>query len=161
MKRVKFVSKHAENVVEGDRLGLMNGYPKISINGKSYYCHVLAFMMFCEKEWAARNPGEIVLHEKDDRMDFRPEMLRLGTQSDNTKDAYDNGKYDGTKTARMKCASYIDDVFEKEHNSRHEAARFIKSKGLSEASVKKILSMICRALSGRRDTAFGRTWVKQ
>ncbi|AGE56238.1 hypothetical protein PBCVNEJV1_254L [Paramecium bursaria Chlorella virus NE-JV-1] len=158
--RVKFITNHAENILEGDRLGLLNGYPNIRIDNKSYYCHVLAFMMFRETEWAARNPGEIVLHEKDDKLDFRPEKLRLGTQSDNTKDSYDNRKRDGTKTARMKCASYINGVFEKDYESQTAAAKFIKSKGLSNASVANVVSRICSALSGDCNTTYKRTWKK-
>ncbi|AGE56466.1 hypothetical protein PBCVNEJV1_883R [Paramecium bursaria Chlorella virus NE-JV-1] len=160
MNRMKYISKYAENVLESDRLGLNDGYPTIRVNKKQYLCHVLAFMMFRETEWATRNPGEIVLHEKDDKLDFRPDKLRLGTQSDNAKDAHDNGKFDGTKTARMKCASYIDGVFEKNHDSQHEAARYIKSKGLSKASVAIIRGKIGMALSGKSHTSYGRTWVK-
>ncbi|AGE53044.1 hypothetical protein PBCVFr5L_017R, partial [Paramecium bursaria Chlorella virus Fr5L] len=131
------------------------------INKKSYLCHVLAFMMFHQKEWKARNPGDIVLHEKDDKLDFRPEMLRLGTQSDNAKDAHDNGKHDGTKSARMKCASYVNGVFEKNHDSQTAAAEYIKSKGLSKVCVANIGRAIGMALSGTRDTAYGRTWKKR
>jgi hypothetical protein len=119
-------------------------------------------MLFRPEEWAAKKPGEIVRHEKDDKLDFRPDMLRLGTQSDNTKDAHDNGKYDGTKTARMKCASYVDGAFEKNHDSQTAAAEYIKSKGLSKASVANIRGAIGTVLSDKykNDTAYGRTWKK-
>jgi hypothetical protein len=44
----------------------------------------------------------MVLHEDDDKEDFRPHKLRLGTRSDNAKDAHDNGKFDSTKRTWVK-----------------------------------------------------------
>jgi len=155
MLRVKYVTNHAENVLEGDRLGLLNGYPMIVINGKNWYLHIVVFMTFFPNKWANKKPYEMVLHKEDDRMDFRPEMLRLGTQSENIKDAHDNGKYDGTLKARQKCESYIDGVFEKKHESQEDAAEYLRSNGCDKADQGNISS----ALSGERKTAYGRTWV--
>lgn len=61
----------------------------------------------------------MVLHEDDDKLDFRPHKLRLGTSSQNSRDAYNNGK----QSERVKCASYIDGVLEKEHLSQSDALR--------------------------------------
>ena len=154
MSRVKYITKHAENVLSGERLGLKSGYPKITINGRDCSCHVTAFKTFYPEVWAVKKPNEIVLHEEDDPMDFRPHKLRLGTQSENTNDAYDNGCYDGTKTERMRCVSYVNGVLEKEHYSQEDGAKYLKSIGYDKANK----SAICNVLCGNRKTAYGRTW---
>jgi len=159
MNRVKYITNHAENVLWGDRLGHVSGYPIVGINRKQCYCHILAFKTFYPKLWAAKKPGEMVLHEDDDKEDFRPHKLRLGTDSDNTKDAYDNGKRNDTKSARKRCASYIDGVLEKDdHLSLADAAEYLKSKGYSKASP----SGISMALSNKYkwNIAYDRTWEK-
>ena len=160
MNRVKYVTNHAENVLEGDRLGLRGGYPKIGIKGKNWCLHVVVFMTFFPDKWANKKPDEMVCHKEDNKMDFRPEMLYLGTASQNAKDAYDNGKYDGTLSARQKCASYIDGVFEKKHDSQEAAAEYLRSNGHKKANSGKI----SEALSGTRKNGnpkikYGRTWV--
>jgi hypothetical protein len=154
MNRVKYITKLAENVVSGDRLDRRGGYPKIFINGKTWFCHILAFMTFYPDEYAAKKTYEIVLHEDDDKLDFRPHKLRLGTRSENTNDAHMNRKYDGTKSARKKCASYIDGDFEKEYESRGDAVRYLKNIGYIKAKKGNIGS----AISGGLKTAYGRTW---
>jgi hypothetical protein len=157
LRRVKQITKHAVHVLWGDRLSHnANGYP---IFGNKQLCHVITFQTFFPELWAARKPGEKVLHEKDDKEDFRPHKLRLGTQSMNVKDAHDNGKYDGSKTERTKCASYVDGKFEKEHESQTTAAEYLKSKGCSKSKIKGIVTHIGMALSGDRKTAYGRTWA--
>ena len=156
MNRMKYVTKHAENVLSGDRLGLINGYPTININGKPWLCHILAFMTFFPDEWANKKPDEMILHEDDDRLDFRPHKLRLGSRSDNTNDAYNNGKYDGTKSARMKCMSYIDGIYELMHDSQDDAAKYLKSIGYKNAAT----SAIGKVLSGDRKSAYDRTWKR-
>ena len=152
MNRVKYITSHAENVLSGDRIGLKSGYPTIAPG----QCHILAFAAFFPEEYIAKNRCEIVLHNDDDKMDFRPHKLRLGTRGENTKDAYNNGCYDGTKRERMKCVSYLNDVFEKEHDSQHDAMRYLKIVGYYKATVGKISQVI----SGDRKTAYGRTWKR-
>lgn len=152
MNRVKCVTKYAENVISGERLGLDNGYPRFVLG----QCHILAFMTFFPEEYAARKPGEIILHEDDDRLDFRPQKLRLGTSSDNSTDAHDNGKHDGTKSMRMTCASYINGVLEKEHISQTDAAKYLKSRGFDKVSD----ANISKAMGGTYKSAYGRTWQK-
>jgi hypothetical protein len=154
MNRMKYITNHAENVLSGDRLGLSGGYPKIFINGKNWKCHILAFMTFFPDEYANKKPDEMVLHEDDDRLDFRPHKLRLGTQSENAIDAYDNGKRDGTKTARMKCVSYIDGVYEIMHDSQSDAEDYLRHIGYKKASYRNI----GKALNYNRKSAYDRTW---
>ena len=156
MNRVKYVTKHAENVLSGDRLGLRGGYPRIKINGKEWYCHILSFMTFSPEEYANKKPDEIVLHEDDDKMDFRPHKLRIGTSSENCIDAHNNGKHYGTKSSRMKCASYIEGEFEKEHESQSFAIRYLKTLGYEKASSTNISAVLIG--NGKQKTAYGRTW---
>ncbi|AGE57875.1 hypothetical protein PBCVNW6652_064R [Paramecium bursaria Chlorella virus NW665.2] len=161
MNRMKFITATgAENVLEGNSLCLAEGYPSVCINRKKWKCHILAFMMFREAEWELKKDDEMVLHEDDAKDDFRPHKLRLGTDSDNKKDANNNGKRDGAKTARMKCASYIDGVKEREFKSQTEAAEFIYSNKISKSNVDGIKCKICLALSGERLSAYKRTWKK-
>ncbi|AGE48971.1 hypothetical protein PBCVAP110A_886L [Paramecium bursaria Chlorella virus AP110A] len=157
MNRVKFITNHAENVMWGPRFGRSSsGYPVVNINGKICYCHILAFKTFYPELWAAKEPEEMVLHEVDNKEDFRPHKLRLGTHSDNGKDSHANGKRDGTKTARTKCASYINGEHEENHDSQHHAVEYLKTKGYLNA----FQGNISLALSGDRKTAYGRTWRK-
>jgi hypothetical protein len=151
MSRVKFITKHTTNVLSGERLGLAaDGYPN-NIMGE---CHIIAYKTFFPYEWSMKRPEEMILHKNDDKLDFRPQNLYLGTRSQNGMDAHENGCHDGTKRSRQKCASYIKGVFEKEHDSQHEAVRYLKSIGFSKAQHSKISMM----LSGDRKTAYKRTW---
>lgn len=158
MNRVKYITKHAENVLSDDRLGLLVGYPRININGKQRYCHILAFMTFFPEEYANKKPDEMVLHEDDDPLDFRPHKLRLGTRSSNSIDARNNDKHDGTKTARMKCVSYIGGIYEITHDSQDDAAKYLRYIGYEKASNKNI----SRALNNKyaSNFAYDRTWKK-
>ena len=152
MNRVKYITKYAENVLSGEQLGVDNGYPVITYG----LCHILVFKTFFPEKWAMKKSVEIVLHEDDDRLDFRPHKLRLGTRKDNGNDAHKNGCYDGTKSAMVRCASYIVDVFEKEHDSQNDAARYLISIGFEKASPGNISNVLC----GDRETAYGRTWKR-
>jgi len=154
MNRFKYITNHAENVLSGERLGLDNGYPTIYINGKQCLCHILSFMTFFPEEYANKKPNEMVLHEDDDRLDFRPHKLRLGTRSENAIDAHNNGKYDGTKRARIKCASYIDGVYELMHDSQTEAVKYLRHIGYDKA----YSTGISQAIRGIQKTAYDRTW---
>lgn len=157
MNRVKYITKFAENVLSGIRLGIRNGYPHIMIKGKKVECHKLSFMTFFPNEYANKKQGEIILHEDDNRLDFRPHKLRIGTQSENSHDAHNNGKHDDKKSARMRCASYVNDIFEKEYESQSDAVRYLKSIGYDKIST---VGHITEVLSGTRKFAYGRTWKK-
>ena len=156
--RMKFVTKHASNVLWGDRLGLNNGYPSVNINKKLIGCHVIAFKTFYPELWAAKKDDEGVLHENDDKTDFRPHMLRLGTQLMNLKDAHDNGKFAGKKTERVNCISYINGVFEKEHESHHDAAKYLRKNGSPKADRCHISKALTAFKNGETKKRYGRTW---
>lgn len=157
MNRVKYITKYAENVFSKKSIGTNgSGYPIVTINGSHLLCHILSFMTFFPDEYASKSPEEFVLHEDDNKLDFRPHKLRLGTQSENMIDAYKNGCYDETKSAMMKCASYIDGVFEKEHESQRSAVRYLKTIGYDNSKD----SNIGNVLNGSRKTAYGRSWKR-
>lgn len=157
MNRVKYITKHAENVLSGERLGIDKGYPTVYINGKHQPCHILSFMTFFPEEYSTKKVEDIILHEDDDKLDFRPHKLRIGTRSENMIDAHNNGCHDGKRSERSKCASYIDGVFEKEHVSQKEAVAYLKSIGYDKASK----SSICDAtdiFNDKNIKRYGRTW---
>ena len=152
-KRVKYVTKHASNVLDVSQLYTQDGYPSIQVNGKKRLIHILCLQAFYPEKYASIKPGEKVLHKEDDRHDFRPENLRLGTSSENGKDAHDNGKYDGTKSARKSYISFINDIKEKDHDSLHAAIRFLQENGYPKA--------ICSNIRGALGTCkirYDRTW---
>jgi len=159
MSRVKHVTKNAKNVLYGERLGLSSGgYPRININGKHCLCHLLAFESFFPFEYASKKSNEIILHQNDNKMDFRPHTLRIGTRPENGLDAHNNGKHYDTKTERNKCASYINNVFEKEHLSQRDAARYLISEGLDKATHGEISKALDAYKEGKIITRYGRTW---
>jgi hypothetical protein len=128
------VSKFARNVIDSTRFGFDNKYPRININGIQRYLHDVAFETYYPELYAAKKSEEMILHKFDDQLDFRPHSLRIGTRSENAKDAHDNGCYSGTKSARMKCCSYVDDVFEKLHESQDAAVKYLQENGYPTAN---------------------------
>jgi hypothetical protein len=160
MNRVKYVTaKGVDNVLSGDRLRLNgNGYPMIGINGRDWLCHILAFKSFFPAEYAMKKTEEIILHEDDDKLDFRPQKLRVGTTSVNSKDAHSNGKYDGKKSMRMKCASYVNGKLEKEHSSQSDAVIYLKSVGYEKSSRSGVRQALQEFVKGNVITRYDRTW---
>ena len=158
MNRVKCITNHTENVLSGDRLGLLDGYPRIMVNGKQWTCHILSFKTFYPDVWENKKQDEFVLHENDDRLDFRPHKLRLGTHSHNRTDAYDNGCYDNTLSERQKCTSYIKGIFEKEHESQADAERYLVSLGFEKARSGGIGQALKAFRDGQTVIRYGRTW---
>jgi hypothetical protein len=151
--RVKYVTKFASNVLNVTQLGLSNGYPMITINGKHYPTHHLCIQTFSPYDYEKKTNCDIIRHKKDDRLDFRPEHLMVGTRTQNMFDAHDNGKFIGTKTARKICVSYIDGIKEKTHDSLSDAVRYLKENGWSKARV----SNISRVVESNK-TMYKRVW---
>ncbi|ABU43917.1 hypothetical protein AR158_C372L [Paramecium bursaria Chlorella virus AR158] len=155
MKRVKYVTKYAANVFDISKLSTISGYPLIFINGRQWLVHIVCFQTFYPKEYAAMKPDDMILHEDDDPMDFRPEKLRIGTRSQNMKDSYDNGKRNDTKSARKPCISYVAGVREKEHISISEAVQYLKEHDWPKATSSGI-----RAGIENNRKAYDRMWYK-
>lgn len=158
MSRIKYVTKHAENVLYGTRLRLDNGYPTVCINGKHQGCHILAFKTFFPEEYVAMKTCEILLHKADDRLDFRPHNIRVGTISENSNDAHENGRYDGKQNARIKCSSYIGDELEKVYDSQTDAVRYLKTIGFKKAHGGKISLALKAFYEGKKSKRYGRMW---
>jgi hypothetical protein len=153
MNRVKYKTNNAENVLDVSQLCLQDGYPTIAVGNKSFLVHILCFEAFFPEEYAAMKPDELIRHKHDDPMDFRPENLLIGTQSQNMTDAHDNGKFNGTKAARKPVVSYVDGVREKEHLSISDAVRYLQKNEYEKA----IRACISIALENGSET-YGRTW---
>ena len=114
-----------EHVLTAEELYLLSGYPSKKIDGVLYLLHILVFQLWNPDLWKNKKEDEMVLHKKDNRLDFRPENLRLGTRSENGKDAHKNGKYDSTKSARQACIAYKDDEVVEDFKSLSDAARYL------------------------------------
>jgi hypothetical protein len=160
MNRVKRITSRVTNILYGDRLSLSNGYPTICINGTKYGCHVLSFKTFFPEEYNNKTPSEMVLHEDDNKLDFRPENLRLGNSTENAQSAHDNGKYNGKKSARMKCASYINGVLEQIYPSQKSAIRYLKTIGFDKISDAGICQVLQESDNNPEILRYGRTWRK-
>ncbi|ABT14617.1 hypothetical protein NY2A_B218R [Paramecium bursaria Chlorella virus NY2A] len=114
-----------EHVRTSEQLNLTSGYPCKKIDGVRHLLHVLVFQLWYPELWKNKKENEMVLHDKDNKLDFRPENLYLGTDSKNGIDAHDNGKRDGTKTARQPCVAYKDDEVIEEFKSMHDATKYL------------------------------------
>jgi hypothetical protein len=116
-------------------------------------------MTFFPDEWGAKKPEEIVKHVGDNRLDFRPHMLRIGTQNENAVESHDNGKHNGTKSARMRCVSYINGVLERVHDSQSAAGEYLKSIGYEKADNRSISHALKAFRDGKVVKIYGRTWT--
>lgn len=151
--RVKYRTPFAEHVLTSAELCKNHGYPVIRINDKQWKCHELSFMTFRPNEYASKKDEDIILHKNDDRFDFGPFRLRFGSRSENGTDAHDNGKFDNTKSARKPVMSFINGIFEKEHESIHAAARYMRENDYPRA----VATCVSRALR-ESIVYYGRTW---
>lgn len=145
--RAKYIMKHASIVY--DDFVSTSGYPSIKVNGQQKYIHRLVFEAF--------NPDvdkcEVVRHLDDNPKNFAPENLVAGTHSDNREDAYNNGSYDGTKSARRAVTSYINGMKERDFKSLVEAVEHLKENGHPKASKGNVhFGMITGKIR------YGRTW---
>lgn len=154
--RIAYVTRYTRNVIDATRFGFIGKYPKIQINGKHRLLHTVAFESYYPEAYVMMKTSEMILHKFDDRLDFRPDVLYIGDAKKNGTDAHDNGCRDGGQTARMPCFSYIDNVFEKRHESQDAAAKYLKVNGYPRAAS----SAICNALkSDKILTRYDRTWT--
>ena len=117
-------SGREERVRTSEQLSLQGGYPSKKIDGVNHKLHILVFQLWYPDLWANKKENDMVLHKKDNKLDFRPENLYLGPPSVNGKDAHDNGKYDGTKSARQACIAYGGDN-EISFKSISDAAKYL------------------------------------
>ena len=156
--RIAYVSTHTRNVIDETRFGFDKKYPVIRINGKSRRIHDVAFETFYPEEYAMKKPEEMILHKFDNKLDFRPHVLYIGDASMNGKDSHSNGCHDGTKTARRPCCSYINDVFERRHESLDAAEKYLRSNGHSKADHSAIHEALKTSVDNKVSVRYGRTW---
>jgi hypothetical protein len=152
--RVAYHTKNTRKVYSPDELSTLSGYPIIGINGKQRTVHSVILQTFRRKEYDAMKKGEMVLHENDDKMDCRIDKLRVGNRSQNARDAHDNGKYDGTKTARRPCVARKGDESHP-FDSIAEAVEWLRANTCYEKADKTSISA---CLNGKRKTAYGYIW---
>ncbi|AGE59575.1 hypothetical protein ATCVOR07043_922L [Acanthocystis turfacea Chlorella virus OR0704.3] len=110
-------------------------------------------MTFRPNEYASRLPSDIIMHKNDNKLDFNPFKLRLGSLSENGIDAHNNGRYNGMKKARKPVASYINGEFEKKHESIHDAIRYLKYIKYPKANIGNVYIALRDGV-----TRYGRTW---
>lgn len=123
--RMARVSSYARNVFSGDRFYLFNDYPTVYFNETHQRCHVIVFKTLFPEEYAARGI-KVVCHRDDDKTNFAPDNLYLGTAAENTSDSYKNGKHDGKGSAQRPVVSFVSGVFEKHHDSYADAERYLR-----------------------------------
>jgi len=153
--RVAYHTEHTRKVSSPEELSTQNGYPTIGINGDQRMVHLVVFQTFRPEEYKAMKDGEMILHEDDDRMDCRIDKLRVGTASQNRRDAYDNGKHDGTKTARKPCVAHKGDWTSPPFESLHDAVKWLRKNDHKKATE----TPISNCLNGKQKTAYGFTWT--
>lgn len=155
----KWVDKSTGEIKEHskvyDKFVEQAGYPSIGINGNQEYLHYVVFRAFKPDKYQQllANPELIIRHLDDNRYNFTPENLDLGTRPQNGHDAHNNGKHDGTKSARKPVASYKDGVFEQEHKSINEAVRYLQENDHPKANRRNIQAGI-----KTERIRYGRTW---
>ncbi len=159
MNRVARVTRYSRNVFDETKLCLQNGYPSFTLNGKTVYAHIIAFRTWFPELWEIKKPNEIVCHRGDNKLNFQPKDLYLGTPSQNICDAHDNGKYIDAKTKRRPCSSYINGVFEKHYTSLSDAVKYLKLNGKPHAVPTKIGIGLDAYEAGKKSKRYGRVWV--
>ena len=152
--RVSFNTNYGRNIIEATNFK-SNTYPVICINGINRGIHEVVFETFYPDEYAKKTPSQIIRHINDDKHDFRPEKLLIGTYSENAQDAHNNGRHDGKKSGRVPCISYIDGVLEKTYNSQDEVVEYLKEQGYSIHNT----SNIKRDMIKGNGVSYGRTWT--
>lgn len=153
--RMKYKTCSTENVLSAEKLCKLNGYPVVRFANKLWYCHVIAFKTFFPEEYASKKDDEFVLHAKDNKFDFRPKFLTIGNRSQNTIDAHNNGCFDNSKRSRKPVTSYISGIFEQEHQSMADAAKYLRQNDCPRANTSGIFDAL-----KTNSVRYGRTWKR-
>lgn len=156
--RLKFITTHGENVIETDTLQIKNGYPIMTMNKKIRYVHHVVFEAFFPSLFSTLKNLDLIRHKNDNALDFRPENLNLGSHTDNLHDAYRNNKRTNVQYFTRKCASYINGIHEKDHDSQDDAVSYLKSLNFSKASSGSISDALKAFDNNVIVRRYGRTW---
>ncbi|AGE53490.1 hypothetical protein ATCVGM07011_309R [Acanthocystis turfacea Chlorella virus GM0701.1] len=151
--RMKYKTAYAENVLTAEQLSKWGSYPGVGINGKWLKCHYVSMMTFRPREYAAKLPGDVLCHKNDDKLDFNPFRLRWGTRQENATEAHDNGKHNGTNSARKPVGSYVGGELERVHESLGAATRYLRENGYPKAQHGNVIIVLNTNIK-----RYGRTW---
>lgn len=116
------------------------------------YLHILVFKSFYPLTYT--NTLQIC-HFDDNPLNANLLNLYLGSKSDNGIDAYNNGKYDNTKSARIPCIGVNKKTDERfEFKSLAEAESWLRDNDELKAS----FTHISMCINGTQKSAYGFTW---
>jgi len=155
--RVGKINTSAHRVYETHEICRSNGYPILNINKQKRYLHILVFKAFYPDEYENKPDGHMVCHKNDNKLDCSIDNLYLGSASNNTIDAHNNGKFDGTNRERTKC--YGIDILSGENrqfDSLPDAVIWLKNNGYPKAAK----SSISRCINKQLNKTYGHTWHK-
>ena len=144
-------------VYETHEICIKNGYPVLTINNKNENLHILVFKAFYPDEYETKQDGHMICHKNDNKLDCSIDNLYIGSASDNTRDAHNNGKFDGTARERSSCCG-TDILTGEKHqfDSLPDAVIWLKNNGYPKAAK----SSISRCLNNKLNKTYGHTWHK-
>ncbi|ABT14598.1 hypothetical protein NY2A_B199R [Paramecium bursaria Chlorella virus NY2A] len=148
-------SGDARKVMFAHELRTNGRYPMVGNIG----LHVTVFKTFYPETFE-EYPNLKVLHLDDDPMNPVLSNLYLGTDSDNRKDAHDNGCYDGTPRERIPCFGIhkkSGDRTEK-FESIHDAETWLRKNVNKKATFVNISG--CFTNPEKHKSAYGYVWYK-
>jgi hypothetical protein len=155
--RVGKINTSVRRVYETREICRSNGYPVLNINKQKRYLHILVFKAFYPDEYETKQDGHMICHKNDDKLDCRIDNLYLGSASNNTTDAHNNGKFDGTNRERSSCCGTDIITGEKrQFDSLPDAVIWLKNNGYPKAAK----SSISRCLNNKLNKTYGHTWYK-
>jgi len=108
-KKVSSINKNTDRMTVE-----FNAYPQVEVNGKLYYLHILMWLTFV----GPIPDGMEINHIDHVKQNAALKNLELVTRSDNMRKAYEAGRYDGTKSQRIRVM-----IDGKEYESIHNAVR--------------------------------------
>lgn len=155
--RVGKINTSARRVYETHEICRSNGYPVLTIKKQKKYLHILVFKAFYPDEYETKPDGHMICHKNDNKLDCSRDNLYLGSASDNTKDAHNNGKFDGTNRERTMCYGIDISTGEKrQFDSLPDAVIWLKNNGYPKAAK----SSISRCINNKLNKTYGHTWYK-
>lgn len=105
-----FINKNGEVISctifkQGEKLKIyypkdMKKYPTVTLNGKKIAIHQLLAITFLDKDYVKK--GLVVMHLDNNKNNHTLENIRLGTYSENNKQAYNDGLNHGNELKKKK-----------------------------------------------------------
>jgi hypothetical protein len=155
--RIGKINTSERRIYETHEICRSNGYPVLNINRKRQSLHILVFKAFYPDEYETKPDGHMICHKNDNRLDCSIDNLYIGSASDNTRDAHNNGKFDGTNRERSSCCGTDIITGEKrQFDSLPDAVTWLRNNGYPKAAK----SSISRCLHNTLNKTYGHTWHK-